>query len=643
MADEFDPPANYYDAATGTGATLNAQLTTIMSTGHILRSYGDFRYSAAITDADPDFAGNILLVYNRASVPATWDAGTTWNREHVWPDSLQPQNASNGATGAIADPHMLRPANPSINSSRGNKPYGLDSTTGDFGAVTGGYYYPGDADKGDLARTLFYAATRWSSLGFTLVEGTPSGIQMGDLSSLINWNYLDVPDTFERGRNQKVFSQSLNPSYYTNNRNAYVDHPEYVWSVFVDQLNDSQISIDGGAFDGSGGTSLDVDFGRVFVGSAAPAAQEFTLNKSGFDGTYYEVTTAGDATSSLSGRFNAFRNDQADSKSITVGLNVGTETAGLKSGTVTIDNLDVTTGAGTGHGANDADDSFNVSLAVLDHAQPSFDSESELTSRLYDFGSVVQGSIAPTFSFDVFNYGVLPAFTADLDFDNVVATGDSDVLTANLSELAGTLSLGGGASQEFAAMIDTTVPGEYAATYTISFSDEDLAGALTKTLTLTLVGDVVSADLPGDYNEDHVVDAADYTMWRNNLGSTLALPNDDTPGVDITDYDRWKTHFGQSSGGGGRAGERAVPEPASAIALLWAVVTCGLVVRRGRSERFAPFPIAAWERPSCWPQRVRPKEGCRKTNERAVSDLSGVLNHRSINDCLPMKIVPAVS
>ena len=35
--------------------------------------------------------------------------------------------------------------------------------------------------------------------------------------------------------------------------------------------------------------------------------------------------------------------------------------------------------------------------------------------------------------------------------------------------------------------------------------------------------------LPGDYNQDHVVDAADYTVWRDHLGSATALFNDDTP------------------------------------------------------------------------------------------------------------------
>ena len=46
-----------------------------------------------------------------------------------------------------------------------------------------------------------------------------------------------------------------------------------------------------------------------------------------------------------------------------------------------------------------------------------------------------------------------------------------------------------------------------------------------------------------------VVDAADYTVWRNNLGGTATLPNDTTPGsVTAADYDVWKTNFGQTGG-----------------------------------------------------------------------------------------------
>ena len=51
--------------------------------------------------------------------------------------------------------------------------------------------------------------------------------------------------------------------------------------------------------------------------------------------------------------------------------------------------------------------------------------------------------------------------------------------------------------------------------------------------------------IPGDYNDDGIVDAADYTVWRDRLGSPDALPNDNTPGVGQDDYDRWKQHFGE--------------------------------------------------------------------------------------------------
>ena len=52
----------------------------------------------------------------------------------------------------------------------------------------------------------------------------------------------------------------------------------------------------------------------------------------------------------------------------------------------------------------------------------------------------------------------------------------------------------------------------------------------------------------GDFNENGIVDAADYTMWRDNLGSTTALPNDPngTP-VGAAAYDTWKAHFGQGT------------------------------------------------------------------------------------------------
>src|SRR3954469_7055859 len=85
-ADQYDPPATYYNAATGTGATLKSQLHTIISANVNQHTYDDARIALQTIDADPNNASNVLLVYNGASVPGVWDNGVTWNREHCWPN-----------------------------------------------------------------------------------------------------------------------------------------------------------------------------------------------------------------------------------------------------------------------------------------------------------------------------------------------------------------------------------------------------------------------------------------------------------------------------------------------------------------------------------------------------------------------------
>src|SRR5262249_12491269 len=48
----------------------------------------------------------------------------------------------------------------------------------------------------------------------------------------------------------------------------------------------------------------------------------------------------------------------------------------------------------------------------------------------------------------------------------------------------------------------------------------------------------------GDYNDDGVVNAADYTRWRDAMTTNATLPNDSTPGtVTIDDYNVWKAAF----------------------------------------------------------------------------------------------------
>lgn len=70
------------------------------------------------------------------------------------------------------------------------------------------------------------------------------------------------------------------------------------------------------------------------------------------------------------------------------------------------------------------------------------------------------------------------------------------------------------------------------------------------------------AGLQGDYNGNNTIDAADYTLWRNAFPGG-PLVNDDNGMADQGDYNYWKSHFGESGGGGIASLGVAVPEPSS--------------------------------------------------------------------------------
>jgi hypothetical protein len=113
-----------------------------------------------------------------------------------------------------------------------------------------------------------------------------------------------------------------------------------------------------------------------------------------------------------------------------------------------------------------------------------------------------------------------------------------------------------------------------------------LSGGLawnTSQLYTTGVLSVVSAGVPGDYNNNGVVDAADYVVWRKNNNTAATLPNDSTPGmVDNSDYTVWRSHFGQTAGAGSGLGVAigAVPEPAA-----WMLVSIAFAVVGGRQRK----------------------------------------------------------
>jgi hypothetical protein len=72
---------------------------------------------------------------------------------------------------------------------------------------------------------------------------------------------------------------------------------------------------------------------------------------------------------------------------------------------------------------------------------------------------------------------------------------------------------------------------------------------------------VPSTGLMGDYNNNDIVDAADYTVWRDTMAGGGSLVNDPTPeSVSESDFTYWREHFGATSGAGAGSAS-VVPEP----------------------------------------------------------------------------------
>jgi T5SS/PEP-CTERM-associated repeat protein len=92
---------------------------------------------------------------------------------------------------------------------------------------------------------------------------------------------------------------------------------------------------------------------------------------------------------------------------------------------------------------------------------------------------------------------------------------------------------------------------------------------------------IATPPLPGDYNEDGIVNAADYIVWRNSQGTDAALPNRDAQlagNVGMGDYEHWRAHFGHRVRGTSRA--TAVPEPTS-----WLLISLGILLVGGQRRR----------------------------------------------------------
>ncbi|HEX37998.1 MAG TPA: hypothetical protein ENG70_03965 [Candidatus Cloacimonetes bacterium] len=236
----------YYEDVIGlTGESLMQGLHKLIK-GHIMYPY--FSDSTIATkdiiiqsDVDPDNPDNIILFYTGRSQNKNFrDRGDnfdyigeygiphedSWNREHVWAKSHGFPNMSDTA---YTDVHHLRPADRSVNGARGNRDFDWGGYA--FEEVEGCYYdfdswEPPDRVKGDVARMMFYMVIRYEGNNKTydlkLLDKTGTyGARFGKLSTLLQWHKLDPVDEQERYRNDVIYS-------YQQNRNPFIDHPEFV-------------------------------------------------------------------------------------------------------------------------------------------------------------------------------------------------------------------------------------------------------------------------------------------------------------------------------------------------------------------------------------------------------------------------------
>lgn len=234
------PPTGYYDDASGqSGATLKTTLHGIID-GHTAKSYEEVKDALKVLDEDPNNTSNVWLLYKQISTPKSNFGGgvNNWNREHLWPSS-HGNFGTSAPTGT--DLHHLRPTDASVNSDRGDKDFdngGEAHSEAGLCHWTSNTWEPPDNVKGDIARAIFYMEVRYEGDNgevdleiednLTSTSGSPG--KLGVLSTLMQWHQDDAVDAAEQARNNTIYDS------YQNNRNPFIDHPEYVNAIWGDGI-----------------------------------------------------------------------------------------------------------------------------------------------------------------------------------------------------------------------------------------------------------------------------------------------------------------------------------------------------------------------------------------------------------------------
>ena len=331
-------PAGYYNNATGTGYTLKTQLHNIIK-NHTTKSYNQLYTCYQSSDRDYFYEndGTILDMYSEKpggndaytfSATNTGDRcgnynseGDCFNREH-----LMPQSVFNEASPMVSDPHHVIPTDGKVNGMRSNYPFGIvnnptwtstngsklgnNSTPGYSGKV----FEPIDEFKGDIARCLMYFAVRYQNNMANYNHGMLNGTTNQSFSNwflqiLLTWHQQDPVSAKEIARNNAIYA-------YQNNRNPFIDHPEYacmIWnnacalSVGDHQLANLAIypnpSLDGSVQIESGASITRIQLydvnGRMIIQQFNPVSQSGSVRLTGIPAGFYLVRIEAEGASAV--------------------------------------------------------------------------------------------------------------------------------------------------------------------------------------------------------------------------------------------------------------------------------------------------------------------------------------------------------
>lgn len=216
------------------GNDLKLELTELISDTHNYTvSYNELWSILQQTDLDPNNSNNVLLIYgwddnnadhvddysrNKFATCGNGNPCTdmTWNREHVYPRSLDGSNSNN--SGPTADPHMLRASDVTMNGRRDSREFAAGSGIASY-ITSSGDFFPGDNWKGDVARIIMYMYVRYGNQWHPNNVGVGANSYHQDMPDIfLQWNAEDPVSEYEMNRNNIVEN-------IQGNRNPFIDNP----------------------------------------------------------------------------------------------------------------------------------------------------------------------------------------------------------------------------------------------------------------------------------------------------------------------------------------------------------------------------------------------------------------------------------